>query len=64
MIPKNTKNPEAQRLGRLGKGKPKHYSDPDKAREQRRLAGIASGKARRRQAENNAEHRYLMNTIG
>lgn len=38
---------EARRIGKLGKGKPKTFSDPERAIQQRRLAGIASGKARR-----------------
>ncbi len=38
---------EAQRIGRLGLNKPKTFKDLDAAKEQRRLAGIASGKARR-----------------
>ncbi len=38
---------EARRIGKLGKGKRKTYLDPDAAKEQRRLAGIASGNARR-----------------
>ncbi len=38
---------EARRIGRLGKGRPKTFKDPAEAIEQRRAAGIASGKARR-----------------
>ncbi len=38
---------EARRIGRLGKGKAKTFTDPAAAVDQRRAAGIASGKARR-----------------
>lgn len=37
-------------LGKLGAGKAKTFSDEEAAKEQRRLAGIASGKARRAKA--------------
>ena len=39
---------QAVKLGRLGKGKPKHFTDPQAAIEQRRQAGIKSGIARRK----------------
>ena len=38
---------EARRIGKLGKGKRKTYGDVGAAVEQRRLAGIRSGEARR-----------------
>lgn len=38
---------EARKLGRLGKGKAKSFADPEAAIEQRRQAGIASGKSRK-----------------
>ncbi len=44
---------EARRIGKLGAGKRKTYLDPDAAKEQRRLAGIASGKARREKRDKN-----------
>jgi hypothetical protein len=35
-----------RKLGKLGAGIAKVYADPERARAQRRIAGIASGKAR------------------
>ncbi len=44
---------EARRIGKLGRGKRKTFLDPAGAIEQRRLAGIASGKARREKRDKN-----------
>jgi hypothetical protein len=39
------------KLGKLGAGKPKTFEDLERAKEQRRAAGIASGKARAAKAK-------------